>query len=369
MRTRLRCIQWLATLLVLPALAHAQPAETPENPDDPRQIRQDQPSFLVRAELNHATRSYREGDALSLKVVCEIDAYLYVLYQQADGQVFQIYPNSQQADNRIQARQPVEVPAADDSFRWAIGPPFGTELIKVIASREPIDELSDPALRKGRFNPVGDAALKGVALELGAAPPVEWSESQIELTTYPRDTSLLAGGPKRYGVFFGVSQYEFNTQVERISKGKSKLNLPCCHRDARQLADIMREVGALSDVRVYTNEEATRQNLEQAVTDWLPSVSRPGDTVFVYFSGHGMQMPDDNDDETDKKEELLIPHDYLGIDALAALLEEAKAGTLDGRLVNRVQDAVNLVKQAGSLEKGADVLARRTAVSDDLFGH
>ena len=46
---------------------------------------QGQPAFLVRAEVNHATRDYREGDALSVGVASEVDAYLYVFYQQADG--------------------------------------------------------------------------------------------------------------------------------------------------------------------------------------------------------------------------------------------------------------------------------------------
>jgi len=56
----------------------------------PQAIQQQQPAFLVRAEVDHASRSYADGDAMSLEVVSEIDAFLYVLYQQADGTVFQI---------------------------------------------------------------------------------------------------------------------------------------------------------------------------------------------------------------------------------------------------------------------------------------
>jgi Domain of unknown function (DUF4384) len=72
-----------------------------------------------------------------------------VLYQQADGRVFAICPNVHQPDYRVPARETVETPGNDDAFRWSIGPPFGDEVIKVIASRRPIAQLTDPAMRQG----------------------------------------------------------------------------------------------------------------------------------------------------------------------------------------------------------------------------
>src|SRR4051812_4727443 len=64
-------------------------------------IRNSQPGFLVRAEVNHATRDYREGDALSVRVASEEAAFVYVLYRQADGRVFQVFPNTHQPDNYL----------------------------------------------------------------------------------------------------------------------------------------------------------------------------------------------------------------------------------------------------------------------------
>ena len=130
-----------------------------------------QPAFLVRADVNHANRDYRQGDTLSVRVASELDAYVYVLYQQADGKVFQIFPNVHQPDNRVPARQTVEIPGQDDAFRWSVGPPFGDETIKVIASQRPIAGLADPALRAGQFNAVEGKLLKGIELELGAEKP------------------------------------------------------------------------------------------------------------------------------------------------------------------------------------------------------
>ena len=129
----------------------AEPGD--RKPEGPEKIRQKDPGFLVRADVDHATRSYREGDLLTGQAASEADAYIYVLYKQADGKVFQIFPNSTQPDNLVKARQAVQIPGKDDMFRWIVGPPFGKEIIKVIASKEKLSELSDPAMRKGNSIP------------------------------------------------------------------------------------------------------------------------------------------------------------------------------------------------------------------------
>src|SRR4051794_30202105 len=56
-----------------------------------QQVQNGRPTFLVRASVDKKYLIYAEGDELTLKVRCEEDAYLYVLYQQADGKIFQIF--------------------------------------------------------------------------------------------------------------------------------------------------------------------------------------------------------------------------------------------------------------------------------------
>src|SRR5581483_152985 len=79
-------------------------------------LKQEQPGFFVRASVDHPDGKYYQGDALSISVKCGIDAYLYVVYQQADGKNFQIFPNSQQSDNHVRGGQAVTIPASDDTF-------------------------------------------------------------------------------------------------------------------------------------------------------------------------------------------------------------------------------------------------------------
>ena len=144
------------------------------------------------------------------------------------------------------------------------------------------------------------------------------------------------------------------------------MNLAVSHRDAQTLAKTLRAFGDLSDLKIFTNEQATRDNLEEAVTRWLPSVSRPGDTVFIFFSGHGGQLPDDNGDEKDQLDEFIVPHDFVSAGILGVLLEKYKQRQLTAAQSARVERLASLYRQAG--DNAPDALVRATAVTDDLFG-
>ena len=127
------------------------PMEIPEPPPGvledeaaPERIMQNTPSFFVRIRLDRADRRYRDGEMLRLNLLSEKAAFAYVLYKQADGQIFQIFPNSAQPDNRIRPGHEVLIPKNDDLFRWRVGPPFGQEIIKVVATVKPLVPLDDP---------------------------------------------------------------------------------------------------------------------------------------------------------------------------------------------------------------------------------
>src|SRR5262249_26655518 len=87
-------------------------------------------------------------------------------------------------------------------------------------------------------------------------------------------------------------------------------------------------------------------------------------TVIIYFSGHGIQIDDDNGDEADGQDEVLAPHDLVTGDILIELVKKAARGEPVDR---RVKDWIALVKQEGP--KAGNALIRRTGVSDDEFGH
>ena len=377
--------------------------------DGVNNVVQEQPTFLVRAEVDRESKEYRDGDNLSVKVISEADAHIYVLYQQADGRAFLIFPNSAQKNNRIKAKQPLEIAAGNDLFRWKIAAPYGKEFIKVIATEKPIAALADEKLAMQRFNPITKGQIRGITLELGPEegpkkpdvkkkpddPPKtpdntvpmttkvnvikdqqRWAESLLEFTTYPPTHVFEHEKNRRYGVFFGTSKYKFSKFEEETTKHNS--DLASAHRDAIDLSQRMSKEGRLTDVQLFTDEKATRANMQSAITQWLPSVSKPGDTVFIYVAGHGAQIPDDDNDEADGLDEILIPHDYFSLSAWLALEDHRKQGRLDPAMAeyHRYGQAVlaECAKKAnGNAEQAVaminQVFCRNTAVSDDLFGH
>jgi hypothetical protein len=53
----------------------------------------------------------------------------------------------------------------------------------------------------------------------------------------------------------------------------------------------------------------TRSNIEQGII-WLASNCAPGDTLIFYYSGHGADIKDTNGDESDGRDNVLVPLDY-----------------------------------------------------------
>jgi hypothetical protein len=84
-----------------------------------------------------AERVYVEGEKLLVHILANTDAYLQVDYYQADGQVVHLLPHAL-ADNRVQAGQIFTLGKAEHLFQFNIAPPFGEEMLVVIASQQPL---------------------------------------------------------------------------------------------------------------------------------------------------------------------------------------------------------------------------------------
>jgi hypothetical protein len=355
------------------------PPLVPEvEPSKPTDITQNQPTYLVRVSVDREDCKYREGDQLRVSVVAEEDCYLYLLYQQADGSSHQIFPNSVQKVSHVKAKQTVVVPAADDLFRWVISAPFGDEYIKAIASKKPLASLDDPSLRAKRFNAVDVSQLRTAAKDLKGdeeTNPKMWAEDEVKIHTSIRSDDQSDSDAKRFGVFFGVSKYEFNDAAKEIFEGKWEPNLAYCRNDALALQSLMHSMGKLDDSRAFADDQATRRQMEESITQWLPSVSKPGDTVIIFFSGHGGQTKDgfnvagDPQDETDGLDEWLLTHDYVDGPIFMGLTKQKAEGRLPSQFDARLEQLTAIVRASQSAEAAESALVRATGVTDDLFGH
>ena len=69
------------------------------------------------------------------------------------------------------------------------------------------------------------------------------------------------------------------------------------------------------DISMLTDFDATKKAIEEAITGLIRGGQR-GDVLLVHYSGHGSNVPDDNGDEADNRDEILCPTDLDWYDPL-----------------------------------------------------
>jgi hypothetical protein len=320
--------------------------------------------------MDHSTLVYREGETMKVTVEANREGYLYLIYCDANNQAYCLFPNRLQTDNHIPALRKVEVPGPGARFNLRIAPPFGREVLKAIVTPRPVKALDPEA--KGRAVLLGGNA---VALDAGQIkeafdevrsknPSADWAEHHVILITVPRGAAPAAG-PKRVGVFIGVGRY----------KSPHIPTLKVCDDDARQLAEVMiRRCGLAKDgTFLLLSEQATLQNIEALIFRKLPQVTRPGDTVIIYWSGHGDRLKVGSGRES-HFEDFLVPYDtQTGSleDLRNSVLRSDTFGrwmqALDGRRVVVILDACHSAAQH-RLGKGLEEFRPANKQYDFLFG-
>ena len=85
-----------------------------------------------------------------------------------------------------------------------------------------------------------------------------------------------------------------------------------------------------SDIAVLTDFDATKKAIEAGIKALLRD-SKSGDVALLHYSGHGSNVPDDNGDEADGRDEILCPTDLdwddpLRDDWLRTTFDGMKAG-------------------------------------------
>eukprot|EP00802_Teleaulax_amphioxeia_P019374 Tamp_19604.p1 GENE.Tamp_19604~~Tamp_19604.p1 ORF type:complete len:391 (-),score=70.30 Tamp_19604:77-1144(-) len=112
-----------------------------------------------------------------------------------------------------------------------------------------------------------------------------------------------------------------------------------CHNDVITMQTFIRTQGFDSaDFKTLMDdgdhENPTHDNILAGI-DWLVSGAQAGDALFMHYSGHGGSMPDDNGDESDGKDETMVPLDYQSAGQI-------RDDVIFERLVARLPEGVSL---------------------------
>jgi hypothetical protein len=94
--------------------------------------------IALEASVDRRRRTYRIGDRLRIEVRPRQDAYITVLDVGSSGRVAVLFPNYFQRDMKVKARRTVIIPAARSRWTIQVNGPTGVDLIKVIASAQPM---------------------------------------------------------------------------------------------------------------------------------------------------------------------------------------------------------------------------------------
>jgi hypothetical protein len=320
------------------------------------------PSFMLRVSVDKPSRVYYDGETLTVTVKSERDCYLQLNYYQGDHAVV-LFPNKYQQDNFVPGDREVTIPRPGSNFQITCRPPFGEGVLHAIATLRPV-QLIDKDFTVEPVTPIDQQDLRQMVSHVQKQKKDEYAEHFIQLVTTERGEKLRPDdkprpaqddkprpdqddkprpdqddkpkphqekprpaqadpvqgkprpnigtqtprastpdqgqrGPKRFGVCIGISKY----QDSRIQQ------LLVSHRDAEQMAEVLKDQCQVDEVTTLTNENATRQAIEQLIFADTVSKTQPGDTVFIFFSCHGGRTSDTNGDEEDGFDEYLVPHD------------------------------------------------------------
>jgi hypothetical protein len=127
---------------------------------------------------------YVQGENLILEVTTptQFESFVYVDYYSTDGQVQHLFPNIKEALNMLPPRSVYTVGQPDDKhMKWTPLPPFGRELITVIATKQPL--VFTP--KAPRYDP---ESARSYLDQLHQAIPRDLSQAEIAATFYPIET-------------------------------------------------------------------------------------------------------------------------------------------------------------------------------------
>lgn len=80
--------------------------------------------------------------------------------------------------------------------------------------------------------------------------------------------------------------------------------------DAKDVEKLLKSPAyGFTAVKTLHNEQATREAIVQAIRTHLIAPAQKGDTVVIYYAGHGTQVENKLSKEADKKDEAIVPHD------------------------------------------------------------
>ncbi|MBI4870535.1 MAG: caspase family protein [Candidatus Riflebacteria bacterium] len=291
--------------------------------------------FTVKLRPDRGQSSVYEHQArIAMTLSVSHPSWVYLLNFGTSGRLVPLLPNELGQSHRLDALREVRIPPKE--FGQLVGA-AGVERFVAVAAREQLPELEgffgdllagasgnagtdcfsavkDP--KRAAVNRVDAfrdavnraAASRGLEAVFDVGTVTHLAADGTDPVTRVRvpPPGSPDAGPDEAGrvvvLSIGVGQYPNNPK---------QVPLRYATKDARAFDALMAEMFRIPPERrrLLLDDKATRAAFVEAFTVWLPRVVSPRDTVFIYYSGHGLTFPDPHGDERDGLEEALVPSD------------------------------------------------------------
>ena len=145
--------------------------------------------LAVEVWIDRPSGVYGQGEPVGIYVRPSEAAHVTVFNTNASGATTVVFPNQYQTQNRVAANQVLQVPGPGMQYQLLVGPPFGANLIKVLATKRPVSLLAaaefaqSGAFRNFRGSPEALARQLNVVAE--QAPDAGWANAELTFVSAP----------------------------------------------------------------------------------------------------------------------------------------------------------------------------------------
>jgi hypothetical protein len=146
----------------------------------------------------------------------------------------------------------------------------------------------------------------------------------------------------QYALLIAIGQYPSSSGAEPLH----------AQNDLMLFSQTLRKQGFLANhLCILTEQKATRKSIAQSF-DSLAHTLPTGSCLVVYFTGHGLQLPDDNHDEPDNLDEAILPYDGR-VDQPKTLIRDDELGRWVNQIRRRIGSAGHLLFLFDSCHSGS----------------
>jgi hypothetical protein len=172
----------IAAVLWAPAANLCYAGDAEELLKQASSIKNQDDGFRTELRVRGDKENFKIGDSISFVFKTSKDCYLTLIDIGPNGKPVIIFPNKWIKSNFVKAGREYIIPPDDSKYSMIADEPKGVEMVKAIASLEPLKALANADLTQvGNFRIIEKpgAVLKGIRMEMGEKKKDEWSTSEV----------------------------------------------------------------------------------------------------------------------------------------------------------------------------------------------